>query len=122
VDRIGTALGAALIGSAVAVEKAPSDSHSPIPFFEPPGGKSGTIFVLAIFALLLVAAALILREVRHALGLGTPRAGLTVMDHEGKANRRPAAAWARVRVLPERGLRTARRLRMQAASGVRSLF
>jgi hypothetical protein len=124
VDRIGTALGAALIGSAVAVEKPPAASHSPIPFFDPPGGKSGTIYLILIAALLLAVGALVFREVRSALGFGGPRTGIRVADERPRVSPRARAgvALAALREASDRSLIAFRRLRANAVSGVRSLF
>jgi len=124
VDRLGTALGAALIGSAVAVEKAPAASQGPIPFFDPPGGKSGTIYLLLIAALLLVAGALVLREVRSGFGLTGSRTGLRGADEKlrlsPKVRADAALSWARE--VGARGFSTFRRLRSHAVAGLRSLF
>lgn len=121
VDRIGTALGAALIGSAVAVDKKPP-SHSPIPFLDPPGGRSGLVFVLGIFALLAVAALLIAREIRIGLGFGVKRERVSVARVAIGERVQVGETWARVRAFGERGSLRFRRFRADAAAGLRSLF
>lgn len=124
VDRLGTALGAALIGSAVAVEKKPSASHLPIPFFEPPAPKSATLYLVLIAVLLLGIGALVFREVRSALGLSGPRTGVRIADEKPRlgTGMRAGAALSRARYVGERGLMTFRRFSANAVSGVRSLF
>jgi hypothetical protein len=119
VDRIGTALGAALIGSAVAVEK-PAPSHSPIPFVDPPGGEGGKIFLVVILVALLIAALLIGREVRHALGFGTR--GQRVSGRRLAFNESVQGGRERMRALGERSSLRFRRLRADAVAGLRSLF
>lgn len=119
VQRIGTALGAALIGSAVAVEK-PAPSHSPVSFLDPASSNSGIVFVIGIAGLLLIAALLIAREVRVSLGSGGD-------GGHGSAARtaigaRAAASWARLAAFGERGSLRFRQLRADAAAGLRSLF
>src|SRR5262249_22136812 len=74
-DGIGKALGAALLGSAVAVDRKPVAKPSPILFIPPPGGKSATIYLIGIALLLLGVGVLVCREIGKALGLATPRAG-----------------------------------------------
>ncbi|HYC81725.1 MAG TPA: hypothetical protein VEB65_08060, partial [Solirubrobacterales bacterium] len=116
--------GAALLGSAVAVDRTPAASGGPIPFFDPPGGGSGTIYLVLLALLLIAVAALVLRETRLALGLGAPRTGTRVGD-----GRRPAAlverigfALAAIREGLDHWFGRFRRLRANAAAGLRSLF
>jgi hypothetical protein len=124
VDKLGTALGAALIGSAVAVEKTPAPSHLPIPFFEPPAPKSATLYLVLIAVLLLAVGALLFREVRSALGFSGPRTGVRVADERPRLGSRERAgmAMSRAREAGERSLVAFRRLSANAVSGVRSLF
>jgi hypothetical protein len=119
VDRIGAALGAALIGSAVAVEK-PAPSPSPIPFVSPPGGEGGAIFLVVILVALLIAALLIGREVRHALGFGTR--GQRVSGRRLAFNEKVQVGRERMQAFGERSTLRFRRLRAEAAAGLRSLF
>lgn len=119
VDRIGTALGAALIGSAVAVQK-PPPSPSPIPFVEPPGGEGGAIFLVVILVALVIAALLIGREVRHALGFGTR--GQRVSGRRLAFNETVQVGWERMQAMGERSSVRFRRLRADAVAGLRSLF
>jgi hypothetical protein len=124
VDRIGTALGAALIGSAVAVDRAPAANPSPIPFFEPPGGKSGTVYLILLAALLLVVAVLVAREIRKALGFGAPRgsARVAAAKPQIELRQRVAASAVGLREASGRWSWRFRRLRANAAAGLRSLF
>jgi hypothetical protein len=124
VDRIGSALGAALIGSAVAVDrKPPASSPDPITFIvDAPSGKSGTVYQLGILAVLLAAAVVIGREVRKGLGFGKPIMGSVEGARSSWARRQPGDLKASVRLLRDRGRLAARRLRTQAASGLRSMF
>lgn len=124
VDRIGTALGAALIGSAVAVDRTPAANDGPIPFFDPPSGKSGTIYLLLIAALLLAVGALVFREVRSSLGLDAPRTGVRVADERPRiaARLRIAAALSAMRRAGDRWSSRFRRFRSNAVAGLRSLF
>jgi hypothetical protein len=124
IDRIGSALGAALIGSAVAVDRRPpAPSRDPISFLvDPPGGKSGTLYLLAILAMLFAAAVAIGREVRKGLGFARPIMGWVERRRDAWASRQPGDLKASVRLVRDRGRRAARRLRAQAASGLRSMF
>ncbi|MGD9734527.1 MAG: hypothetical protein AB7V58_02790 [Solirubrobacterales bacterium] len=123
-DGIGTALGAALIGSAVAVDAKPAASSSPIPFFTPPGGKSSTVYLILIAALLLAVAALVFREVRKSLGLDAPRTGVRVADEKPQIalRERIGVALAGAQGATDRWFGRFRRLRSNAAAGLRSLF
>lgn len=124
VAKIGKALGAALLGSAVAVDrKPPSSSPDPISFVvDAPTGKSGTLYQLGILAVLLAAAVLIGREVRKGLGFGKPIMGWVEGARIARARRQPGDFKASVRLLHDRGRRAARRFRTQAVSGLRSMF
>jgi hypothetical protein len=104
VDRIGTALGAALIGSAVAVDRAPPPTHrGPIPFFDPPGGSSGVFLTwIILIAALLVIGAVAFREIHAALGFN-PRLS---------ASRAARSGWSD----------WVRQLSSSALAGLRSLF
>jgi hypothetical protein len=124
VDRIGTALGAALIGSAVALDRRPpAPSRDPISFIvDPPGGKSGTLYLLGILAVLLAAAVAIGREVRKGLGFGRPIMEWAERCRDAWANRQPGDFKASLRLVRDRGKRAVGRLRAQAVSGLRSMF
>ena len=123
-EGIGTALGAALIGSAVAVDKAPVANSSPIPFFTPPGGKSGTIYLILIAALLLAVGALVIREIRSSLGLDAPRTAVRVADERPRIplKERIGVALVGTREATHHWFSRFRRLRSSAAAGLRSLF
>ena len=124
VDGIGKALGAALIGSAVAVDRKPLASSSPIPFFTPPGGKSSTIYLILIAALLLAVGALVFREVRKSLGFDAPRTGIRVADEKPRIafKERLGVALAGATEVTHHWFSRFRRLRSSAVAGLRSLF
>jgi len=124
VDGIGKALGAALIGSAVAVDRKPVASSSPIPFFTPPGGKSSTIYLILIAALLLAVGALVFREVRKSLGFDAPRTGIRVADEKPRIafKERLGVALAGATEVTHHWFSRFRRLRSSAVAGLRSLF
>ena len=124
VDGIGKALGAALIGSAVAVDRKPAASSSPIPFFTPPGGKSSTIYLILIAALLLAVGALVFREVRKSLGFDAPRTGIRVADEKPRIafKERLGVALAGATEVTHHWFSRFRRLRSSAVAGLRSLF
>lgn len=123
-DGIGTALGAALLGSAVAVDRTAATSGSPTPFFDSPGGGSGTVYLVVLALLLLGVAALVLRETRLALGLGAPRTGTRVGDGSRPTAlvERIGVALAALRDGLDHWFGRFRRLRANAAAGLRSLF
>ena len=128
--RIGTALGAALIGSAVAVQR-PAPRQSPIPFLGSPTGGNESIYLILLAAVLLLVAVFIVRELRKALGLTMPKPSSSPPAQPQRFARRPsrpgAGDWAvgimaRARDAGELSLRTFRRVSASAVSGVRSLF
>lgn len=123
-DGIGKALSTALIGSAVAVDKRPVANSSPIPFFTPPGGKSSTIYMILIAALLLAVGALIFREVRKSLGFDAPRTAVRVADEKPRIGlgERLGVGLAGVGEATHRWFSRFRRLRSNAVAGLRSLF